>query len=89
MCPHAEDAGCACRKPAPGLIAAAADAFGLETHECAVIGGIGTDVEAAHAAGARSVLVPTAVTLASEIASAPAVARDLREAVLAVLETRA
>jgi phosphoglycolate phosphatase-like HAD superfamily hydrolase len=46
-----------------------------------VIGDIGADIEAAQAAGARAVLVPTAKTRPDEIAAAPEVAPDLRSAV--------
>jgi phosphoglycolate phosphatase-like HAD superfamily hydrolase len=46
-----------------------------------VIGDIGADVEAARAAGARAVLVPTARTLPDEVAAAPERAPDLRTAV--------
>jgi phosphoglycolate phosphatase-like HAD superfamily hydrolase len=46
-----------------------------------VIGDIGADVEAARAAGARGVLVPTPHTLRREIVAAPEVARTLPEAV--------
>ena len=81
VCEHAPDAGCACRKPAPGLIEAAARALGVAPRECVVIGDIGADVEAAHAAGARAILVPTAVTRRDEIAAAPVVARDLAHAI--------
>ena len=58
MCPHGPDAGCGCRKPAPGMVRAAAAALGVPPHECAVIGDIAADVAAARAAGARGVLVP-------------------------------
>jgi len=46
-----------------------------------VIGDIGADVEAAHAAGARAVIVPTNRTRGDEIAAAPERARTLLEAV--------
>ena len=85
MCAHAPDDGCACRKPAPGLIVAAARALGVDPKDCVVVGDIGSDVEAARAAGARPILVATSVTLQAEIASAPLVARDLAEAVDLVL----
>jgi len=81
VCPHAPDARCRCRKPAPGLVEAAARALGTTPQRCVVIGDIGADVDAATAAGARSVLVPTSATLPAELAAAPVVARDLREAV--------
>ena len=85
VCPHGPWEGCGCRKPAPGLIKAAAGALGVDPADCVVIGDIGADVEAALAAGARGVLVPTPVTRAEEVAAAPEVAADLLEAVELVL----
>lgn len=81
VCPHGPDEGCGCRKPAPGLILRAASELGVEPSRCAVIGDIGSDVEAARAAGARGVLVPTQKTRPEEVEAAPEVARDLGEAV--------
>jgi histidinol-phosphate phosphatase family protein len=81
VCVHGPWDGCGCRKPAPGLIEAAAGALGVEPEECVVIGDIGSDVEAARAAGARAVLVPTSVTRPEEVAAAPVVAPDLLAAV--------
>lgn len=89
VCPHGPDHGCACRKPAPGLVLQAAEALGVAPEECAVVGDIGADMRAARAAGARGVLVPTAVTRPEEVADAPEVARDLGDAVDRLLgETR-
>jgi histidinol-phosphate phosphatase family protein len=85
VCPHGPDNGCACRKPAPGMVLAAAAALGVRPDECVVIGDTGADVDAARAAGARVVLVPNAVTRGEEIARAPEVAPDLRSAVARVL----
>jgi histidinol-phosphate phosphatase family protein len=85
FCVHGPWEGCGCRKPAPGLIKAAAGALGVEPADCVVIGDVGSDVEAARAAGARAVLVPTAVTQAEEVAAAPVVAADLVAAVELVL----
>ena len=81
VCVHGPWEGCGCRKPAPGLIEGAAGALGVDPADCVVIGDVGSDVEAARAAGARSVLVPTAVTRAEEVAAAPVVAADLLAAV--------
>jgi histidinol-phosphate phosphatase family protein len=81
VCLHGPGDGCGCRKPAPGLIEAAARALGVDPADCVVIGDIGADVEAARAAGARAVLVPTAVTRGEEVAAAPEVAADLEAAV--------
>jgi histidinol-phosphate phosphatase family protein len=81
VCPHGPGDGCRCRKPGPGLIEAAARALGVAPADCVVIGDIGADVEAARAAGARAVLVPTAVTREEEVAAAREVAPDLPAAV--------
>jgi HAD superfamily hydrolase (TIGR01662 family) len=84
-CPHGPDDGCECRKPAPGLVLRAASELGVDPAGCVVVGDIGADVEAARAAGARGVLVPTPRTRPEEIAAAPEVARDLDEAIDRVL----
>jgi HAD superfamily hydrolase (TIGR01662 family) len=84
VCPHAPDARCSCRKPEPGLVTAAARELGLTPHECLMIGDIGSDVDAALAAGARAVLVPGPNTKIDEIDRAhlvAAVAPTLRSAV--------
>jgi histidinol-phosphate phosphatase family protein len=86
FCPHAPGDGCGCRKPAPGLVRAAAAALGVEARACVLIGDIGADMEAARAAGARAIMVPTAATLPEEVAAAPQVAADLDEAVGLLLE---
>ena len=88
VCPHAPDEGCGCRKPAPGLVRQAAELLGVAPYRCAVIGDIGADVEAASAAGARGVLVPTAATRREEVAAATEVAGSLSGAVDLLLEAR-
>ncbi|MDN3358678.1 HAD-IIIA family hydrolase [Actinomadura sp. DC4] len=85
VCPHAD--GCGCRKPAPGLVVEAARALGVRPEECVLIGDVGSDVAAARAAGARSVLVPTAATLAAEVRGAR-VAVSLTDAVRFALGER-
>ena len=88
VCPHGPDDGCACRKPAPGMVLAAAQRLGVAPGEVAVVGDIGADVGAARAAGARSVLVPTEVTLPEEVVTAPVVCPDLLAAVHYLLRDR-
>ncbi|MGC5019603.1 HAD-IIIA family hydrolase [Micromonospora sp. DT47] len=89
ICPHDERAGCACRKPAPGLVHAAARALGTTPDRCALVGDIGADMTAAGAAGAAGILVPTPATRPAEVAAAPHVARDLLTAVAAILDRAA
>jgi histidinol-phosphate phosphatase family protein len=88
ICRHGESDGCGCRKPAPGLILAAAARLGVDPARCVVIGDIGADVQAARAAGARGVLVPTPTTLHDEVRDAPEVAPDLAGAVDLLLGSR-
>lgn len=85
ICPHDDDAGCRCRKPAPGLVLAAARALATVPGRCVVVGDIGRDMAAAGAAGAAGILVPTAATRCAEIAAAPSVAGDLAQAVDLIL----
>ncbi len=70
LCPHAPEDGCGCRKPAPGMVLAAASDLGVAPHECVVVGDIRADIDAARAAGARGVLVPNQQTRAAELAGA-------------------
>ncbi|SDQ04049.1 HAD-IIIA family hydrolase [Quadrisphaera sp. DSM 44207] len=85
VCPHGPEDGCACRKPAPGMVLAGAAALGVPVEQVAVVGDIGADVGAAQAAGARGVLVPTPATRPEEVADAPLVAPDLAAAVRLLL----
>ncbi|MFE6222495.1 MULTISPECIES: HAD family hydrolase [unclassified Streptomyces] len=87
VCPHGPGDGCACRKPAPGLVLAACARLGARPSRTVVIGDIGSDMDAARAAGASGVLVPTDVTRPAEIAAAPRTAPDLPTAVRIALDT--
>ncbi|MGH4007416.1 MAG: HAD-IIIA family hydrolase, partial [Pseudonocardiaceae bacterium] len=92
VCVHGEHDGCGCRKPAPGLVHAAAARLGVPVHRCVVIGDIGADVIAAAAAGARGILVPNARTRRAEVLAARkamgAVAPDVATAVEIALSSR-
>lgn len=59
VCPHGPDEGCDCRKPAPGLLLALADHYGRSLDDVPVVGDSLRDLEAAHAVGARPILVRT------------------------------
>lgn len=56
-CPHAPDDGCRCRKPQPGLLFAAARDWRLDLRRSILIGDSARDLEAARAAGCRSLLL--------------------------------
>lgn len=63
-CPHSPDGTvrryafrCPCRKPAPGLLFAAADEHRIELEESWMIGDILDDVEAGNRAGCRTILI--------------------------------
>ncbi|MDB4962302.1 MAG: gmhB [Myxococcales bacterium] len=55
-CPHAPDAGCRCRKPAPGMLLDAAVELGLDLALSIMIGDKPSDVEAGRAAGCGGVI---------------------------------
>lgn len=59
VCPHAPEAHCLCRKPAPGLIQAAIARSGVGAAESIVVGDDGRDLEAARRAGVAAALVRT------------------------------
>jgi histidinol-phosphate phosphatase family protein len=84
-CFHRANENCACRKPAPGLVFAAAAALRVASNECVVVGDIGSDMGAARNASARGILVPTPITRREEIAAAPYVAASLADAVDVIL----
>ena len=88
VCIHDDDDRCGCRKPNPGMVLAAANALGVPPERCVMIGDTGGDVNAALAANARAVLVPTPRTRGVEIANARVrarVATSLTDAVAMVL----
>jgi len=59
FCPHAPEAGCRCRKPAPGLIEEAIARSGIPASETLLIGDDRRDLEAASRAGVKAALVRT------------------------------
>lgn len=59
VCPHAPEAGCPCRKPAPGLLETARAQSGILASETLVVGDDSRDLEAAARAGLAAALVRT------------------------------
>lgn len=56
-CPHGADEGCACRKPACGLLLRAAVRHGVDLERSWMVGDILDDIEAGRRAGCRTVLI--------------------------------
>lgn len=54
-CFHGPNDGCECRKPAPGMLLAAARELGLDCSRCVMIGDKASDVAAGRAAGCTTV----------------------------------
>jgi D-glycero-D-manno-heptose 1,7-bisphosphate phosphatase len=97
VCTHHPDDRCSCRKPEPGLLMRAAGEHGVDLSRSFFIGDKLIDVETAHRAGARGVLVLTGYgtedlkTLTGSDPVPPSrrpdqVAKNLNEAVEWVLE---
>jgi D-glycero-D-manno-heptose 1,7-bisphosphate phosphatase len=59
LCPHHPQAGCACRKPAPGMLLQAARDLRIDLRRSWLVGDAVSDLQAARAAGARGILVRT------------------------------
>ena len=82
VCVHADRDGCACRKPRPGMIEAAARTWGLDLAASFVVGDRWRDIDAGRAVGCYTVLIERPY---SECAAADARVADLAGAVDAVL----
>jgi D-glycero-D-manno-heptose 1,7-bisphosphate phosphatase len=85
-CYHDSADKCACRKPKPGLLLAAAAEWDLDVQSAFLIGDRWSDIVAAHAAGCRGVLIETPFSNA-ERCSPDHVAADIGGAVDWILTT--
>jgi histidinol-phosphate phosphatase family protein len=65
-CPHLPDAGCGCRKPAPGMAEEAATDLGLDLGRSFVIGDKRADVGLGRSVGGTAILVRTGYGRESE-----------------------
>jgi histidinol-phosphate phosphatase family protein len=75
FCLHGPDDGCACRKPAPGLLRAAAAERAIDLPSSVMVGDRESDMLAGKSAGCRTIL------LGGESAHADHAVASLREAV--------
>ncbi|MFA7666721.1 MAG: D-glycero-beta-D-manno-heptose 1,7-bisphosphate 7-phosphatase [Burkholderiaceae bacterium] len=57
FCPHGPDDGCGCRKPKSGMFNEALARFGVQAADTWAVGDQLRDLQAAHAAGCRTLLV--------------------------------
>jgi len=57
VCAHDDGDGCACRKPAPGMLVDAAERWGIDLTASVMVGDRWRDVEAGRRAGTRTVFV--------------------------------
>ena len=67
ICNHRPGDGCACRKPAPGMLIAARDIYKIDMARSFMIGDMETDIQAGRAVGTKTILVTNdlgAVTIA-------------------------
>jgi D-glycero-D-manno-heptose 1,7-bisphosphate phosphatase len=88
-CPHAANSNCDCRKPKPGMLQKIGSRFGVDMQGVPAVGDGLRDLQAAHAIGARPILVLTGKgekTLATgELPPGTVVFPDLAFAVTALL----
>jgi histidinol-phosphate phosphatase family protein len=88
FCAHHPDDGCACRKPAPGLIDSASEKHSIDPLRSYVVGDKRSDMELARTVGAKAVMVLTGlgeVELKRSETAPDFAAPDLAEAVKWIL----
>ncbi|MEO7727238.1 MAG: D-glycero-beta-D-manno-heptose 1,7-bisphosphate 7-phosphatase [Burkholderiales bacterium] len=90
FCPHAQDAGCNCRKPMPGMLEDIAHRFNTEMADVPCIGDSLRDLQAAVAVTARPILVLTGkgkqTAAAGGLPAGTKTFADLDEAVRALVQ---
>jgi D-glycero-D-manno-heptose 1,7-bisphosphate phosphatase len=87
-CPHAPDAGCACRKPALGLLTRAASDLNFNPKSVIMIGDKESDIEFGRRAGARTILITANAPTTHSQVRPDLIATNLMEAALAVTALR-
>jgi len=85
VCVHTSADACACRKPKPGMLSAAAAALGIALDRSFMIGDREGDIAAGRAAGCRTVFVDRDYAAEPKPQDADFVVRSLEEATACVL----
>ncbi len=88
FCPHLPDAGCACRKPAPGMVQKAETDFNVNLANSWIIGDTDKDALLGSEAGIRPLLVKTGKQDKGAVPSGVPAVADLQEAARYILEAR-
>lgn len=57
VCYHAQNEGCSCRKPKPGMLLEAAQELGIDLSQSTIVGDRSSDILAGQAAGCRTILI--------------------------------
>ncbi len=90
FCPHAQDAGCNCRKPKPGLFEEIARRFKVSLKDVPSIGDALRDLEVSAAVGAQPILVLTGKGIKTrdedKLPAGTRVFADLAEAAKAIIQ---
>ena len=87
-CPHTSQAGCDCRKPAPGLLRRAREEYGVDLGQALLVGDSIADVQTAAAVGIPAIMVLTGLGRIADLGSASVpchIADDLAHAVRLIL----
>ena len=89
-CPHAQDAGCGCRKPKAGLLEDIAHRFNTDLIKVPCVGDSLRDLQAAHAVDALPILVLTGkgaqTAAAGNLPPGTRTYADLREAAKSIVQ---
>jgi D-glycero-D-manno-heptose 1,7-bisphosphate phosphatase len=88
FCPHAPNDGCACRKPALGLMTRAASELGFDPASAIMIGDKESDMEFGRRAGATTILIAADASAAHVRTQPDIIAPNLMEAAKAVSQYR-
>jgi D-glycero-D-manno-heptose 1,7-bisphosphate phosphatase len=88
FCPHAPNDGCACRKPALGLMTRAASELGFDPASTIMIGDKESDMEFGRRAGATTILIAADASAAHVRTQPDIIAPNLMEAAKAVSQYR-